>query len=1647
VTAQNDSSARYVLLDQLAEEIAGRYRRGERPTLHEYLARYPELASELRELFPALVQVEQVKDDQRAMSVPTPQQAPALRQLGDYRILRVIGQGGMGVVYEAEQVSLGRRVALKVLPVRLLSDPKYRSRFEREARAAARLHHTNIVPVFGVGEYDGTPYYAMQFIQGHGLDAVLDEVRRIQLGQPATVYNPASSLAHSLLTGAHAPTESESPPDVTPAPAPNGPLTEELLAGTGTSAHRRRLSYWQSVASIGKQVAEALDYAHKQGVTHRDIKPSNLLLDTHGTVWVTDFGLAKTDDQANLTHTGDILGTLRYMPPEAFDGKSDRRGDIYSLGLTLYELLALRPAFDETDRPRLMRQVTGSQVPRLESLKRGIPIDLATIVHKAIDPDPAHRYQTAGEMAADLQRFLADEPIQARRAGVLERSGRWCRKNPVAAALVTLVGLVLTAAVVVPIMVAHALSVEQGNTQSALIKSRNAEKSALRQAAVSVLERAVGLCDSGEVGRGLVWLSHGLDLSIRAEAPDLEEAFRWNVAAWSERVPSLVASLPVPTIADAVTLSPNDTIVAAACRDGKVRLWYTADGKPAGPTLPHPGRVQAVAFLPGGQTLLTGDEDGTARLWDWKTGKELRRLVHYTPPPGLSPEWPFTRGILCVAVSPDGQLAVTAGRDDCLQFWSLPDGQPVGAPLKIGQAIFSVAFSADSRQILVAHQWSVNRYDVTTRERSGTEINTGGVVHQAVWAPDGTTIATASMQQCSVERYSLSGPRPRPASLPHRGPVTGVGFTPDGRWLASVDGQVIRLWNASTGAPAGPALPHGSSIRSLAMSQNRPLLATGADGAVRLWRLPADWPSQESRQHVTWTRSVLFSADGQRLFIGETSGGAPGGGGRVVPFDLATGQLGPTLLVQQAEGWVQSMALSPDGRTLFTASNKPGRVNRWDVETGRLLGQTPIHGDQVWRLALSPDGKRLATGTFDYEPAPKGCSALLWDARRGVPLGPPLAHGGKVFGLAFSPDGNTLLTGSHDGTTRLWNAATGDPLGPPCRHDAEVWSVAYHPDGKRAVIGLGDGTVRLWDVAQGKSAGPAPVHSGGIHHVQFLARGALVLACSADGTARLWHADTGQPIGPIMNHTRAITSGCVSPDGKRIATAGDDRIVRIWPLVPPLTATVEAIRREVETRTNLTLDEDSTLRVLSPDDWQERAGGGGQPPDARIPAPVSPPRTTDPVPIRINLSGPFEERSATAEQIRMWIAALDTPEPGPALRELLAAGPAALPDLVQAEATAKESVRPLLRQLRERIERSAAVIPRRMTLKLDNTPLDDAVPTLAKESGLPLILGEPSAARVSLDLKDVPVWRMVDELRRQANLGAGWRNNKLVLSPGQALPPELVTYPGPFRLQVASLVRSRGRQFVEVPPPEQVAFEHLQVTLNLAGANPGRILSVGQARLTSATTDSGETVSVFPGGSTQFEPVGSQGTVRSYLLSVSPLKKPASTITLTGVLPILVQTQRREQLEFEGASDKWSQFLPLADGGYIRIRMSGSGLGLERGYVSGSVEMLMPGDAPANARMWLPELVDGTGQTIRGKLELSLSNRRTPMSEDVLWLTAPESVPWAALALQARPPRAYIGSLAFTIHEALGAKARLQLSIVQKETVELPFTFKDVPLP
>jgi tetratricopeptide (TPR) repeat protein len=379
-------------VDELAEEFARRWRDGERPSVEEYATRFPQWAADIRELFPAVLLMEQLKPqpgDRPTESLPPGPAGPVPERLGDYRILREIGRGGMGVVYEAEQLSLGRRVALKVLPANLLASERVRSRFRREAQAAARLHHTNIVPVFAVGEQDGLCFYAMQRIAGKSLDTA-------------------------------------------PAQSPPGPEW----------THR-------TVAQIGVQAADALAYAHSQGVLHRDVKPSNLLLDERGAIWVTDFGVAKLLEEANLTQPGEVVGTLSYMPPERFQGQSDARGDVYSLGITLYELLARRPAFPDADPHQLIHRITHAEPPRLRSLDPTIPTDLETIVSKAAARDPAHRYQTAGELADDLRRFLDDRPVLARRVGTAGQVWRWCRRNRlVAASAAAALGLLLVTTVV-----------------------------------------------------------------------------------------------------------------------------------------------------------------------------------------------------------------------------------------------------------------------------------------------------------------------------------------------------------------------------------------------------------------------------------------------------------------------------------------------------------------------------------------------------------------------------------------------------------------------------------------------------------------------------------------------------------------------------------------------------------------------------------------------------------------------------------------------------------------------------------------------------------------------------------------------------------------------------------------------------------------------------------------------------------------------------------------------------------------------------------------------------------------------------------------------------------------------------------------------
>ncbi|MFT5328254.1 MAG: hypothetical protein ACI8P0_006167, partial [Planctomycetaceae bacterium] len=504
-------------LDELAAEFVERYRKGESPTIADYAKQYPDLAKEICDLFPTIAQMEglkiQIEQDQQPASnrgmiaghVP-------LSQLGDFRIIREVGRGGMGVVYEAEQMSLGRRVAIKALPLLSTSQPELVKRFQREARTAARLHHTNIVPVFGVGEAEGFHYYVMQLIDGIGLDTFtgdntdtasdsvasqlmteldgLTEESQSQslaslvpdrgpgqkgdAGQPektdsvataksipvkpANSREPASELddlLHDNSTSLSIPSLPKFDEGGTDSTGATGSASAELAAdadsgstgrASGThsgraaketavddtanhdlTAQQTRAADSQSedagedgspknpsktqtlsvaqIVDVGIQAADGLHYAHAQGTLHRDIKPGNLMLDGNGVVWVTDFGLAKAMEGDDITQTENVVGTIRYMAPEQFRGNTDSRSDIYSLGITLYELVTGKRAWSATGRSALINEIMEGQLEPLRKIVADIPRDLETVILKATAPDVNHRYQTAGELAEDLRRF------------------------------------------------------------------------------------------------------------------------------------------------------------------------------------------------------------------------------------------------------------------------------------------------------------------------------------------------------------------------------------------------------------------------------------------------------------------------------------------------------------------------------------------------------------------------------------------------------------------------------------------------------------------------------------------------------------------------------------------------------------------------------------------------------------------------------------------------------------------------------------------------------------------------------------------------------------------------------------------------------------------------------------------------------------------------------------------------------------------------------------------------------------------------------------------------------------------------------------------------------------------------------------------
>jgi serine/threonine protein kinase len=442
-------------LVQLTEELIERMREGLPVDRDGYLARYPDYAQQLGELIDTLLLVADLaSSDLHSESTldsiaENPTGNPGLGTLGDFRLLREIGRGGMGVVYEADQLSLGRLVALKVLPFAAVLDKRQLQRFKHEAQAAASLHHPNIVPVFGVGCHRGVHYIAMQLIRGHTLATVIHELCGPQGDAQASTISPLSDVTSNLCNGQFAPPvesaghgnrvvdpQHQSP--VKPLPPGRDDVetsdtvrTDREVVATMRSKLRSS-AFFRTVARLGIQAADALQYAHEHGVVHRDIKPANLILDNEGRLWVTDFGLAQLETETGVTMSGDVLGTVRYMSPEQAHvqaGMVDHRTDIYSLGVTLCELLTQRPAYDGPNRQSLLREIAAHQPRPPRALNAVIPRQLETVFLKAMRRSPGERYASAAELADDLQRFLDHKPIHAKPPTLTDRMAKWALRN------------------------------------------------------------------------------------------------------------------------------------------------------------------------------------------------------------------------------------------------------------------------------------------------------------------------------------------------------------------------------------------------------------------------------------------------------------------------------------------------------------------------------------------------------------------------------------------------------------------------------------------------------------------------------------------------------------------------------------------------------------------------------------------------------------------------------------------------------------------------------------------------------------------------------------------------------------------------------------------------------------------------------------------------------------------------------------------------------------------------------------------------------------------------------------------------------------------------------------------------------------------
>ncbi len=1053
----------------------------------------------------------------------------------------------------------------------MVGDARALARFRHEAKSAARLHHTNIVPVFEVGQDGDVAFYAMQFIQGQGLDQVIDELERWRdpargaEGRMATEAAPETGTAGlalvkaagSLLSGRLGTEDAIPPPgdtsdpfelDVTEGPssgegrmyagaegfgrgAADGRSASAVLPGGAAvsmiETSGRRIAYFLGVAQIGRQVAGGLAYAHARGIVHRDIKPSNLLLDTAGVVWITDFGLAKAE-QDGLTATGDILGTIRYMAPERFRGEGDARADLYALGLTLYELLTLRPAFVMSDRLGLIDQIKTQDPPRPRSLDGSIPRDLETIVLKASDKDPARRYATAEAMAEDLGRFLDDQPIRARRASALERSARWARHHPgvalFIAALAVLLVVITLASLVVADRMARLARAEQASRAAAQAETYRAlfsEVKALRAA--------------HQPG----WRAKALDLlarlaSMRVPLRDPAELRTEAAATLGTPDIRLVDTIGLqPSLRGSFTFSPDGgTLITADPRTGLD--FRDVPGKR--PLSSAKGLLICEGMIPHDRVVYLADGRGLAVATD--------QGVVFADPRGVrAARAPITQGS-----SRPAKLAIAVGGRRIVVAWSGGAGITVH-DLASGDLVdrWKDAIANPNFVVSLDGKWLARqeKADLVVQPiaSAGPRVvleSHGGATALAL-SPDGALVAAASDESFAsasdhiVVLWDVARRERIGVLRGHRGRITDVTFSPDGDWIATGGfDYTTRIWETRTGQTV--AILHESTIPvyGVKWSPNGDHLAVSNSQAIFLFGIAGRHGVQQwlTGQRIEQSRVV---AHPRRERI------ATSGFSELNSWDLSVSRPSPVQM-EPNTGWVTALAYSPDGSLLATSSWR-GTDHREilirDADTGHVRGR--ISWPQIIdALAFDPAGGRIAFGD-------KAGNVVLWDLAASRPVR-QFNTGSEVRSMAFLERPRSLVTHGKDAVLRF-NLESGELERKVGLAGGTIRSLAADPARGRAVVGFQDGSiggVALPDLTPGRRLEHA--HDGGVEGLALSPDGRLLATIGADRRVVLRDAMTFEALvrfplqgGRPMNLT-------FDASGRRLAVVGTGEDVELWDL-------------------------------------------------------------------------------------------------------------------------------------------------------------------------------------------------------------------------------------------------------------------------------------------------------------------------------------------------------------------------------------------------------------------------------------------------------------------------------------------------------------------